>query len=195
MENELFINARYLGTSASKFNQYYNHKGVLKRYIPSRFSRKIIDHNNLWCKLSDLPGYLQEELSDMSNTLEEIMYDQFLTQGFYDSHDVRIFIDQDTLVLPVVGKVLATDGTPAFTVVEEDNTLIIKPILVCWNCHWSDLFAGNTKYGNNVFCMFSDLSENQKEIFKGEAITVGELPEYLGLENTKIKVLKKKSKN
>ena len=48
---EMFINARYLGTSARKFSLYYLNNGVLKLFLPKT---TVKEESHLWCKVSDL---------------------------------------------------------------------------------------------------------------------------------------------
>ncbi len=282
INQELFINARYLGTSALKFRLfickngvlkqckissnknsmlcklsalplevrqsvskiYYLEKGILKRYIASTRTKELIrskdllckledlseeviehltttiydekgnkilksfilstgswkkaqDQNKLWCKLSDLPFEIQESLSHMANTLSEITHKKESTSGIYDNSHVKIFVDGETLLVPVVGRLLPSDGIYAYTIKLKQNKPSIEPIVVCWNCHWSDLFAGNTEFGNNVFCLFTDLSDQQRKDFYDDAIPLKDIPQFLGLQTNQSKILKfgKKSSN
>lgn len=281
INSELFINARYLGTSALKFRLfickngvlkqckisssensmlcklstlppevrqsvskiYYLEKGILKRYIASTRTKKLIrskdllckledlseeaieqlttiydekgnkisksfilstgswkkaqDQNEIWCKLSDLPFEIQESLSHMANTLSEITHKKEPTVGIYDNSHVKIFVDGDTLLVPVVGRLLPSDGIYAYTIKLKHGKPSLESIVVCWNCHWSDLFAGNTEFGNNVFCLFTDLSEQQQKDFYSDAIPLKDIPQFLGLENHQSKIIRfgKKSSN
>ena len=50
---------------------------------------------------------------------------------------------------------------------------------MCVNCHWSELFTGQTKYKNNVFCLVSDLDPESIDNFVDKIITLEQVPEYL----------------
>lgn len=191
IEQELFINKRYLGEYAGSAALYYNNKGVLKRYIPSKFTKKIVDEDLLWCRLADLPEELQVKLYHMANTLEDIMYQKTHIKDVYDTNKVKVYISRETELLQVVNKILPSDGTHAYTVVWKDDKLDLKPIVVCWNCHWSDLFSGNSEFGDNVFCLASDLPTMQREAFKEDIITLEQVPELIHLEKPKVHTIQK----
>lgn len=183
----LFINSRYTG-DIKGIPTYVNHNGVLKKYISSRLANRIVDTNNKYYALEDLPQELQERYLDISVSLVELAHGSKIEQKentIYDAENTLIFVKDDTLVLPVVGNILPDDGIPAFTVVDLEGVSKLKSILICWGCHWSELFAGITKYENNVFCLASDLTEEQRIYFENEIISLSEVNDYLNKRTRK----------
>lgn len=182
-QNKLFVNKRNVPELSGKYTRYVNKNGVLKRFIPSPLAKLTIDDNDIWYDYSELPLDLQEKLCDLTITQDELpnnVNGMIKKNNIIDSQEVKIFVTPDTLLFPIVGNLLPTDGTYAYTVVMENDKLRIKPIDVCWNCHWSELFTGQSDYGNNVFCLVSELSKEQMVQFLDDIIRLRDVPEFLG---------------
>lgn len=181
MINE-FVNARYVIDNI-KAPLYVVNAGVVKRYIPSPLSKKCVKENGLWYNFEDLPEELRYKLKDTAITYEELVSfskNSKFREGYYSSgEDTRIYINGDSLILPIIENFLPSDGINAYTVVYDDEDIYLKPILICFDCHWSDLFTGNTKYGNNVFCLAADLSYDLKTRFIDDFIRLKDAPSYL----------------
>ena len=103
----------------------------------------------------------------------------------YDTEDIRVYINGDVALLPVVGN-LNTMNINLYTI--EENKLILIPIIT-YKGHWIELISGQTKYKENVFCLASDLTEEQRQQFANKIITLEEVPKYL--EETKLNLTKK----
>jgi len=181
MENDkLFINKRYLPDLKGTYPLYMNRNGVFKRIQSNLFASRIAGPDNIWYDLSDLPQEYQERFADISISPTEVTKSfNGKIESFYDNEQVLIYVKDNTELLPVVGNLLPNDGVPAFTVVNNGDKLNIKPIIICWDCHWSELFSGTTEYGMNVFCLASDLSPEQRIIFANDIIELSEVPDYL----------------
>ncbi len=98
-------------------------------------------------------------------------------QSFYDEDGVRVLIDESTQLLPIVGNFNVLDDVNAYSVYQKDDKLLLKAILVCHNLR--ELYMGNSKYGNNVFCLASDLPKDKRDEYISEIITLKDVPEYL----------------
>ena len=183
MESEkLFINKRYVKDLEGKYTIYMSRNGILKKVVNNPLFKRVLTEDNTWYDLHELPINLQESLHNMAITASELA--KYLNKGenknkIIDSEDVTIFVKEDTLILPVVGNILPSDGTHAYTVIFKDGVPSLKPIIICWNCHWSELFTGLTPYGNNVFCLVSELSNEQRKRFLDEIISLKEAAEFL----------------
>ena len=173
----------------SDVKQFVVNNGVIKEYKPSRFSRRIINNNDIFVKLSDLPIDIQSKLSSESITSEELVnisYKKKSENNIYSEEGTKVYVTEDTPVLPIVGNFLPSDGVNAYTAVyKEDGSLGLEPILVCWNCHWADLFTGNTKYGENVFCLVSDLPIDVIERARNYIIPLSEAPNIVEISKSK----------
>jgi hypothetical protein len=161
--------------------------GVLKKYIATPLARKTVKESDIWYDLSELPPEVQESIQDMATTPEELARGAKPKSlgkkiNIYDNDEVVIYVNKGTLLLPVVGNLLPNDGTNAYTVDWSSGEPNLKPILICWGCHWSELFTGQTKYKNNVFCLASDLSPEQREYFIDDIITLEDTREFLGID-------------
>lgn len=195
MGNELFVNMRYINSPQFVFPIYMLNKGVIKEVKWNKRVFQSVGRDNLWCKLSDLDRELQSKLHDMTITGNELtaMYKkkeaEYTTWGNELDGDVKIFVNDKTMVLPIVGNLLPSDGTNAYTAVIKNGKVSLDPILVCWGCHWSDLFTGQTKYKNNVFCLASDLTEAQRELYAEDMIPLREAINYI--ESPEISASKK----
>ncbi len=189
--NDLVVNSRYVPKSSIrglKINVYVLNNGVLKKAIVSPLLSKSTPKNNLWYRLEDLPSELQLALEDVSISVVDLMAkfgSKKSSNDIFDNDNTKIYVSSNTKLLPVVGNILPSDGVPAFTVIMDGNRPKLKGIPVCWNCHWSELFSGTTKYGENVFCLASDLSDGQKELYKEDIITLSDTPKFLGLNQDK----------
>lgn len=186
MEREkLFLNARYVPALEGKYTKYVNRNGVLKKVSNSPLLKRITTEKDIWYDLGELPEELQNKFHDMAITVSELQKKtkNFSPNSVLDSEEVLVYVKDSTLLLPIVGNLLPTDGTPAYTVVLKNESLLLKPIVVCWNCHWSELFTGQTEYENNVFCLVSDLTSDQRQEFLDDIITLGDVPEFLGMSD------------
>lgn len=189
MKKTLFINKKNVPNLGKSYKTYTNHNGVMKEFKLGLLSSKIINKKLIWYKLEELPKYLQESLKDKAQTLEEIndlLTKQNRKQEFYDKDEVRVYVTNNTEIMSVVGNILPIDGVYAYTVVVKNDQITLKPILT--GVHWSDLFAGNTNFGKNVFCLASDLTEEQRKYFKDEIIELKDALDFL--ENNNIKKFK-----
>lgn len=186
MKDTLFVNGKYVPKLGASFKRYLNHNGVLKEFKLLALSSKIVNKKMIWYKLEDLPKYLQESLKDKSLTREEILElstKAYRKQEFVDKNNVRIYLTDNTEIIPIVGNFLPSDGVYAYTVVVVNNQVTLKPIPILSGCHWSDLFAGNTNYGKNVFCLAIDLNLQQREDFKDEIILLKDALDFLENKN------------
>lgn len=192
---DLFVNRRVVfefeknngkpHTSLFRYPIFMNHNGVLKRINPILIRK--MPNENIWFQLSYLPDDYQSALKEEAVRAEDLtgfsMTNKRQHEGsvYSNSEDggIRIYVNDDLLVLPIVDKLLPSDGVNAYTVVIENGECNLKEILVCWGCHWSELFTGETKYGKNVFCLASDLSPEQREQFIDDIIRLGDVPDYL----------------
>lgn len=160
---------------------YMNHNGIMKECNPFIIFRKKISDENLYYKLDELPEeiqikYISESIDETKLAIIKEVGDK---QFFIDSNNNKIEINEDTLLLPIVGNFLPDDEINAYRVIIRDNKLFLSPILVCINCHWADLFSGNTRYGNNVFCLASDIPKDKIDDYLEDMITLKEAYEYL----------------
>ncbi len=187
--NDLVVNQRYVPKSSIKglkLPVYTLNNGILKKCLASPLLLRSVSKDNLWFKLGDLPSDLQLALEDVSISAENLMA-QFRpkrtgSDNIIDNDKTRVYISSTTEILPIVGNILPNDGVPAFTVVMINGKPELKSILVCWGCHWSELFSGQTKYGENVFCLASDLTEEQRLRFQDDIIQIKDAPSFLGLD-------------
>lgn len=181
LEN-VFVNRRYLSFLDVNYPVYCNNNGVMKKCLSGRFALKMFPEEKLWYCLNDLPESIRENVMDVAISIEEIdehFQKRKTHSAIYDGDGTQIFVKDDVLILPIVGNLLPSDGTPAFTVVTHDEKPHLEPILVCWGCHWSELFTGQTKYGFNVFCLVSDLTKEQIDMFVDDIICLGDSISYL----------------
>jgi hypothetical protein len=176
-EDRLFVNRRN-ARDLKNIPLYTNNTGALKKCLSNMIALKTINEQFLWYALDDLPYELQEQLKDFAIKANE-MPKNIKDNHLYDEEQVKIYVTNNTQLLPIVGNFLPSDDIHAYTVVEENGKLKLKPILICWNCHWSELFAGITKYGENVFCLVSDLTKEQQQFFNNKIISLIEVPDYL----------------
>ncbi len=187
--NDLVVNQRYVPKSSIKglkLPVYTLNNGVLKKALASPLLLRSVSRDNIWFRLSDLPSDLQMALEDVSISAESLMeqYRPKKTANYnvFDNDNIKVYVSSTTQVLPVVGNILPNDGIPAFTVILVNGKPKLQGIPVCWNCHWSELFSGQTKYGENVFCLASDLTEEQRIRFQDDIIEIKDAPAYLGLD-------------
>lgn len=177
-----YISKRYTG-EIPKIKIYMNNNGVFKEVMPLLLRMRSLDKNSLFYKLSDLPPALQEEYEDMAVSPKELLGKRVKiekdSEYVIDNFGTKVRVSPQTYLLPVVGNFLPSDGVNAFTVKNVDGKLELIPIVVCVNCHWSELFTGQTKYKNNVFCLVSDLDADSIERFVDKIITLEKVPEYL----------------
>lgn len=177
-----YISKRYTG-EIPKIKIYMNNNGVFKEVMPLLLRMRSLDKNSLFYKLSDLPPALQEEYEDMAVSPKELLGKRVKiekdSEYVIDNFGTKVRVSPQTYLLPVVGNFLPSDGVNAFTVKNIDGKLELIPIVVCVNCHWSELFTGQTKYKNNVFCLVSDLDADSIERFVDKIITLEKVPEYL----------------
>ena len=160
-----------------------NNNGVFKEVMPLLLRMRSLDHNTLFYKLTDLPENLQEEYEDMSVSPKELLGKKIKiekgSEYVVDNFGTKVRVSPKTYLLPIVGNFLPSDGVNAFTVKNVNGKLELIPIIVCVNCHWSELFTGQTKYKNNVFCLVSDLDPESIDNFVDKIITLEQAPEYL----------------
>lgn len=180
MKEDLFVNRRYLKFLNDSYPLYINHNGVLKRCLSKFISTRSFDSDDFWYRLSDIPASYAEKVLDVAISLEDIKnIKKKNADTVLDSDEVKVYVTEETLLLPIVGNLLPDDGVNAYTVVYKGGKLTLKPILVCWGCHWSELFTGQTKYGANVFCLGSDLGKELMMRFASEMIPLRDVPTYL----------------
>lgn len=180
--DKMFVHRRNVGALEGNYPIYFDCNGVLKKGLLSLFSRMNTDANDYWYCIDDLPKEVVGRVQDFV-----ISYGDYVAarkakdnqDNVWDVDAVRVLVNDDTPLLPVVGRLLPSDGTYAYTVIEKNGALRLQSILVCWGCHWSDLFTGRTKYGNNVFCLASDLSTEQIKEYVDDIILLKDAPDYL----------------
>ena len=183
-------NLKTLGfTLDDKTKQFVVNNGVIKEFKPGRFTWRLIKDNNIFIKLSDLPieaqGLLASEVIT-EDELKNVSNKKTNDYNIYTEEDTKVFVNGNTPVLPIVGNFLPSDGINAYTAVyKEDGTLTLEAILVNWNCHWSDLFSGETKYGDNVFCLASDLPVEVIERFADDIIPLSAVPDLIDMSKGK----------
>ena len=97
------------------------------------------------------------------------------------SHRSHLLVLGLTQIPQISRNFLPSDGVNAYTVKITNGKYKLVPILICVSCHWADLFSGNTKYGENVFCLASDLPRELLEKHIEEIITLGEVPKFLNM--------------
>ena len=177
-----YISKRYTG-NIPEIKIYMNNNGVFKEVMPLLLTMRSLDHNTLFYKLTDLPENLQEEYEDMSVSPKELLGKKIKiekgSEYVVDNFGTNVRVSPKTYLLPIVGNFLPSDGVNAFTVKNVNGKLELIPIIVCVNCHWSELFTGQTKYKNNVFCLVSDLDPESIDNFVDKIITLEQVPEYL----------------
>lgn len=184
MDSEkMFLNKRYVTGANNALKRYFLRNGVIKQYVATPLARKTIRDEDIWYDLEDLPLDMQEKYRDMAISASDLSKTSRASnskkQNIFDSEEVLIYVTPNTPILPVVGNILPSDGTNAYTVIMKDGTLKLKPILICWNCHWSELFTGATTYKNNVFCLASELSPEQRQQYLDEIILLKDVPGFL----------------
>lgn len=182
-QNRLFINSRYINGKIAGLPRYVCHRGVIKRYVASPIARKTFKPDDIYYAFDELPEEVKSLIDDMTISAEDLI-DNYNAKndkgiGVIDAEKVLIYVTPNTPLLPVVGNILPSDGTHAYTVEIEDDDLKLKPILICWGCHWSELFTGQTRYKNNVFCLASELSEELLQAYIDDIILLKDVPEYL----------------
>lgn len=191
MEPKLFINKRYVRNAAGNYTIYVNRNGVLKKVALSPLLKRVTNEKDIWYDLEEFTQDIQNQLKDMAVSLDELKdltakpNKNMKKDSFLDSDGVLIYVSKDIELLPIVGNFLPNDGVNAYTIVCSKETGYIpklKPIIVCWNCHWSELFTGQTTYGNNVFCLASELTDEQRKIFIKDIITLENASKALGFE-------------
>lgn len=181
-----YISKRYI-SEIKEIKIYMNHNGVFKEVMPLLLRKRTLDKKTLFYKLNDLPLDLQEKYEDMAISPEELIGNTIKIEKnskyVLDRFNTKVKITPQTYLLPIVGNFLPNDGVNAFTVKNINGKLELVPIIVCVNCHWSELFTGQTKYKNNVFCLLSDLDSESINNFIDKIITLEQVPNYL--KNTK----------
>lgn len=178
----------YTNTEVIIVNDGSNDNGATDRAVSTYFDRVkyLGKDDNVWYALEDLPEMAQKDLIDVAITPLELknQYDRLKIKntvyGTEESGNVLVYLGDETLILPVVGNILPSDGINAYTAVYKNGKFTLESIIVCWGCHWSELFTGQTKYGNNVFCLASDLNESQLKIYENDIIKISEIGKYLG---------------
>jgi len=186
-KSRLFIKKKHLPEVDDNILSFTVHNGVVKRVSNSPLAKRMTGQDNVWYRLSDLPENIQDMVIDMAVSIEDMAQMTYNKKSqrkyaIYDNDNVKIYLQKSTELLPIVGNLLPSDGTNAYTVVKTKDGLDLRQILICWNCHWADLFTGNTKYGENVFCLASDLNDEQRIRFADDIITLEDVPEFLGEE-------------
>lgn len=183
--DELLINERYVKDIASGKKTYTLVSGAVKEFRLTPLTRKLIKKDSLWYRLKDFDQETQERLEDMAITLEDLQMQlnrsKVTKDRVLDAYNVSVYVDESTMLLPVVGNILPSDSTCAYTVKFVNGMPTLQTILVCWGCHWSELFTGQTKYGNNVFCLASDLTPEVRAQYLDEMIPLGQVQEFLGM--------------
>lgn len=178
-----YISKRYTGDIPGIKKIYMNHNGVFKEVMPLLLRMRSLDKNTLFYRLSDLSPSLQEEYEDMAISPKEILKQRIKfdknNEYVVDNFGTKVRVTPKTYLLPVVGNFLPSDGVGAYTVRKLNDKLELVPIIVCVNCHWAELFTGQTKYKNNVFCLVSDLDPESIDKYLDQIITLDKVPEYL----------------
>lgn len=185
-----FLNDRYVPQQLKeKLKVYTFNNGIFKECLPYRFSKKILGTENLYFDFDALPEELQLKYEDMVININEdlnIFTDKNNVRYVYDKNNIKVRINENTPILPIVGNILPSDDVHAYTIRKKDGIYTLIPIVICIDCHWSDLFSGRTKYGKNVFCLASDLSKDILEEHIAEIITLKDASNFLN-ENIKRK--------
>ena len=186
MKERLFVNLRYLKDYKLNIPMYINHNGVIKRYVPSPFAKKDAVKSGIWCTLEDLPGDIQEMVEDVSITQSDLIKyfknvakKTSIQSAYATQEKVKLHITGNTLLLPVVDNFLPYDGINAYTVIEKNGKPYLKEFLVGWDFHWSELYIGQTKYGNNVFCLAQDIPKEIQEKYADSFIKLSDALTYL----------------
>lgn len=187
MEEKLFINSRYIKGN-TKAPMYVNHNGVIKRYVPSPFTKRDALRSGIWYSVDELPKEMRDTIDiDMAITQEDLLKHfrkvaskkSGLPSVYATNEKLKFHLTDDTLLLPIVDNFLPYDGINAYTIIEKDGSPQLKAILVNYDCHWSELYTGETKYGNNVFCLAQDLPKDVQEKFAECFITLSQALDYL----------------
>ena len=186
MKEKLFVNLRYLKDYKINAPMYVNHNGVIKRYIPSPFAKKDAIKSGIWCILDDLPNEIREKVEDVSTTESELIeyfkttLDKSPKQSAYATQEnVKLHITDNTLLLPIVDNFLPYDGINAYTVIEKNGKPYLKSIVIGITFHWSELYTGQSKYGNNVFCLAQDIPKELQEKYADCFIKLSDALTYL----------------
>lgn len=188
--NESFINKRiakeYFPIVYRQKQAYINNGGVLKEFKPSLLSGKVND-SQIWYRLKDFPitslsEDRKERVLDATLTLEELS--KIGMSGSVRTGKDRIFLTQNTLILPVVQEdpdnfILPSDEIRPYRAIFKNNRMTLEEIIVCFGCHWSELSTGLTKYGRNVFCIAEQLPLDIQEKYAHLMIQLKDLPKYI----------------
>ncbi len=179
-----FLNKRYVSLDGN-YRLYMNHDGVFKEVAPFLLRRRKISSDKLFYRLEDLPHSYRVKFEDMAISASELVgakVGSFNGKMYvYDDDRTKVLVTESTPLMPIVGNFLPSDGVNAYTVKITNGKYKLMPILICVSCHWADLFSGNTKYGENVFCLASDLPRELLEKHIEEIITLGEVPKFLNM--------------
>lgn len=181
-----FLNIRYVPKELLKSVKVYMiANGGFKECLPFVVTRKVVKPKNLYCDFDDMPKDVQDKFEDMAisegENLSEIYFNR---KGAYtfNSEGVKVVINEKTLLLPIVGNLLPSGDITPYTVLYDNGNFTLVPILISLRNHWSDLYLGKTRYGNNVFCLASELSKEKIEEHLSEIIMVKEVPTYLQVQ-------------
>ena len=91
--------------------------------------------------------------------------------------NTKVYITTETKLLPVVGNLYFRDIHLYSTKIEEGKILLIP--IITYKGSWAELFTGETKYKENLFCLVSDLTDEERINFASKFILLKEVPEYL----------------
>lgn len=191
-----FLSEKYVPENMkNKLKVYTLVSGAFKECLPYRFTKKMVGTKNLFFDLEELPLDIQEKYTDMAIDVSDNlgqMYEKNNTAYVYDKNNVKVYVNDNTPLLPVVGKILPSDNVHAYTVRRNKiGELMLVPIVICIDCHWSDLFSGRTKYRNNVFCLTSDLSEDLINEHIDDVILLKDVPFFLNAKSSSKDAYKK----
>ncbi len=180
-----FLNIRYVPKELLKSVKVYTlANGGFKECLPFIVTRKVVKPQNLYCYINDLPKEIQNKYEDMAISEDDNLSKIYFNRKgayTYNSEKVKVVINENTLLLPIVGNLLPSGDITPYTVLFNNGKFTLVPILISLRNHWSDLYSGKTRYGNNVFCLASDLDKEKVEEHLNEIITVKEVPKYLKL--------------
>lgn len=181
-----FLNIRYVPKELLKSVKVYMlANGGFKECLPFVVTRKVVKSQNLYCDFDDMPKDVQDKFEDMAISEEDNLNKIYFNRKgayTYNSEGVKVVINENTLLLPIVGNLLPSGDITPYTVLYDSENFTLVPILISLRNHWSDLYLGKTRYKNNVFCLASELSKEKVEEHISEIIMVKDVPAYLQMQ-------------
>lgn len=186
-----FLSVRYVPKELLKDVKIYMlSNGVFKECLPFVITRKVVHLKNIYCDFDEMPLDIQQKYEDMVISEDDNLSKIYFTKkgGYiYDNNKVKVVINENTYVLPIVGNLLPSDDVTPYTVLFNNGNYVLVPILISLRNHWSLIYTGGTRYGNNVFCLASELPKEKLEEHADEIIMVKDVPNYLSAGTLKDK--------